>query len=84
MTYLKETKDQRSPNTLEYVLGFRESFLPTTTSISLIMTKACGIFCSFAFETFVLSLKLISLSVIIAKSNYNKKHNKIVFDYKCS
>lgn len=70
MTYLKEIKDQRSPNTLEYVLGFRESFLPTTTSISLIMTKACGIFWSAAspgIGTLVLSLKLISLSV---KNNY--------------
>jgi len=75
MTYLKEIKDQRSPNTLEYVLGFRESFLPTTTRISLIITKACGIFCSLTTVSLgsagspgigilVLSLKLISLSVI--------------------
>lgn len=68
--HLKEAKDQRSPKTLEYVFGFRESFLPTTTSISLIMTMACGISWlltdSFKFDSsgagiLQLSLKLISL-----------------------
>lgn len=75
ITYLKEIRDQRSPNRLEYVLGFRESFLPTTISISLNITKAYGIFwlleiwsfgstASPAIETLRLSLKLISLSAI--------------------
>jgi hypothetical protein len=72
-THLKEAKDQRSPKTLEYVFGFRESFLPTTTSISLIMTMACGISWlltdSFEFDSsgagiLQLSLKLISLPAI--------------------
>lgn len=71
--HLKETKDQRSPKTLEYVLGLRESFLPTTRSISLSMTMACGIswlvtasfeFVSSGAGILQLSLKLISFSAI--------------------
>ena len=42
-THLNEIRDHKTPNTLEYVFGLRESFRPTTISISLNMTKACGI-----------------------------------------
>ncbi len=77
---MNEIRDHKSPNTLEYVFGLRESFRPTTISISLIITKAFGIswlLCaplvsaSSDIWILVLSLKLISFSERIMKNNIN-------------
>ena len=90
VTYLKETRDQTRPSTLEYVLGFRQSFRTTIMTISLTMMPAGGIVwrvpssgystSSSSLKTnFVVLLKLKSFSATSSHGIHSKdKRNSLL------